>query len=220
MRKLFATLLLTSLALPLRAQHNPALANQPVPPRAIAPAAEKPAEEKPVQSRSLLQRMFGPRATPTPTPTPAPDTKPHPKPKTKPAPAETPAETAPKVAAKVTPKVSPAETAPRTPTTTVKPRTGKGSAKKGKAAPVVASDVDDATRFKNAKTKAQEDAHIKELRSKADSEVNEADAHKALVSYNRALFQKIREIDPSVSDYASMVEQAMTKRLGAEKVKE
>ena len=80
--------------------------------------------------------------------------------------------------------------------------------------------LDDATRFKNAKAKAQEDAHIKDLRSKADGEVNESEAHKALVNYNRALFQKIREVDPSVSDYAGKVEQAMTKRLGSEKVKE
>ena len=76
---------------------------------------------------------------------------------------------------------------------------------------------DDATKFRAAKAHAMEDAHLKDLKSKADSEVNEAEAHKALLNYNRALFQKIREVDPSVSDYSGKVEQSMTKRIGNEK---
>jgi hypothetical protein len=75
-------------------------------------------------------------------------------------------------------------------------------------------------KFKAAKARALDDAHLKDLKSKADSELNESEAHKALMNYNRALFQKIREIDPSISGYAGKVEQSMTRRIGAEKGKE
>jgi hypothetical protein len=208
MRKLFATLLLTSFAMPLHAQRS--ATPTPIPSKVSATA------EKPARPRTFLQRIFGPSATtPTPTPTPAPVVKHYPKPKPKLAPDETPAvETA-----KVTPKVHSTETAPAT-TATTKPKTGKGSGKKGTPANAETAALDDATKFKNAKAKALEDVHIRELKSKADGEVDEAAAHKALVNYNRALFEKIREVDPSVSSYAGKVEQAMTKRIGAEKAKE
>ena len=92
--------------------------------------------------------------------------------------------------------------------------------KKGTSAPVALNAGDDAVKFKIAKAQAMQDAHIKDLKGKADGEVDEAEAHKALLNYNRALFQKIREVDPSVSDYSGRVEQSMTKRIGAEKAKE
>ena len=80
--------------------------------------------------------------------------------------------------------------------------------------------MDDPVKFRAAKLVAMEDPAIKDLKTKADSEVDEAEAQKALSAYNRALFRKIREVDPSVSDYADRVEQSMTKRIGAEKGKE
>ena len=223
MRKLFATLLLTSLALPLHAQRSNA-SSTGVPPRPIAATAEKeekPKAEKAGESRSLLRRIFGPRPTPPPVPAPppAPVAKKNVKPKPKTGPAEMPEE----AIAKVTPK-RPAGTVPPpvTPPTTagVKPKAGKTPVKKGGPTSTDPAGLDDGTKFKTAKTKALEDAHIKDLKGKADSEVNEAEAHKALVNYNRALFQKIREIDPSVSDYAGKVEQSMTKRIGAETAKQ
>lgn len=211
MRKLFAALLLTSLALPsVYGQANSAPPPRPLRARAETPVPEK--AEKPAAKRSLLQRIFGPRPTPTPVPTPAPVVKRTPRYKPRPAPG-TPTEAVTKVAPKVPP------TTPVTPATTVKPRTVKGSTKKGTSA-VALNAGDDAARFKVAKAQAMEDAQIKDLKSKADGEVNEAEAHKALLNYNRALFQKIREVDPSVSDYSGKVEQSMTKRLGAEKAKE
>ena len=217
MRKLFTTLLLTSFVLPLHAQRSISTSRDAVPPRLIATAEkeekpEKPKTDKPAQSRSFLQRMFGPR--PTPTPPPAPVVKNHPKPKPKPATDESTDET-PK---KVTPKAPSTGETPST-TGTTKPKTAK-PVKKGAPTSTDGTALDDATKFKNAKTKALEDAHIKELKSRADGEVNEAEAQKALESYNRALFQKIREIDPSVGDYSGKVEQAMHRRLNAEKSKE
>ena len=212
MRKLFAALLLTSLALPsIHGQANSAPSPRPLPARAATPVPEK--AEKPADKRSFFQRLFGSRPTPTPVPTPAPVVKRTPRPKPRPASA-TPTE----AVTKVSPRVPPV--APGAPVTTVKPKTVKGSAKKGTTAPVALNAGDDATRFKAAKAQAMEDAHIKDLKSKADGEVDEGEAHKALLNYNRALFQKIRELDPSVSDYSGKVEQSMTKRLGAEKSKE
>ncbi len=211
MRKIFAALLLTSLAMPsVYGQANSAISPRPLPPKTATPIPAK--AEKPVDSRSFLQRIFGPRPTPTPAPTPAPVVKRSPRPKPRPAPAP-PTE----AVTKVTPKAPAPATVPVAPPTVVKSKTGKGSAKKG--TPVTAAMIsgDDATKFKAAKAQAMQDAHIKDLKSKADGEVNEAEAHKALLNYNRALFQKIREVDPSVSDYSGKVEQSMDKRIGNEK---
>ena len=219
MRKLFTTLLLTSFLLPLHAQRSTPTSTPAAPPRLIATAEkeekpEKPKAEKPAQSRTFFQRMFGPR--PTPTPTPAPVVKNRPKPKPKATVDETPTEAPKKVTPKETPK---APSTGEAPATTAKPKTGKGGKKPG-ATSTDAAALDDATKFKNAKARALEDAHIKELKSRADGELNEAEAQKALEGYNRALFQKIREIDPSVGDYAGKVEQALHRRLSAEKPKQ
>lgn len=213
MRKLFTALLLTSFVLPLHAERTAA------PPRYISVPEKAEPAKKSGDSRSFLQRIFGGRPTPTPAPAPTPAPVVKRRPKSKPAPSET----TPDTSEKVTPKPRPAATTPPTtpvtpaPATTVKAKPGKGTAKKGAAVAADSTGLDDGTRFKNAKAKALEDAHIKELKGKADGEVNEAEARKALMNYNHALFQKIREVDPSVSDYAGRVEQSMTKRLGAEK---
>ena len=219
MRTLFATLLLTSVALPLHAQSSNAPWGQSVPPRIIAPAAvktekaekaekaEKPKTEKAADSRTFLKRIFGPRPTPTPVPTatPAPSSTAKNKRKPKPGPAVMPQEA----------------TARTTPTTAgVKPKIGKVAVKKGTPTSTDPAGLDDGARFKTAKAKALEDAKIAELKSKADSEVDEAAAAKASAAYSHALFQKIREIDPSVGDYATKVEHALTKRVSSEKGRE
>ena len=220
MRKLIAALILISFVLPLHAQRGT------VPPRYVSASEKEAAAKKSGDSRSFLQRMFGTR--PKPTPTPAPTPTPKVVTKKRPKPSLGPDSTTPSATTKVTPKTRPATTAtvpvtPPTsvtpPVTTVKPKTGKGAAKKGTPVSTDPSGLDDVTRFRNAKATALQDAHIKDLKSKADSEVNEAEAHKALMNYNRALFQKIRETDPSVGDYSSRVEESMTKRIGSEKAK-
>ena len=65
-----------------------------------------------------------------------------------------------------------------------------------------------------------EDPQVKELKAKADSEVDEADARKALDAYNRALFRKVREIEPSLDGYVDKIEASLSKRLSAEKGKD
>jgi hypothetical protein len=77
--------------------------------------------------------------------------------------------------------------------------------------------VDDATKYKNAHATAVEDAQIKELKAKADSALAEDEAHRASIAYNKALFRKIRTLDPSLDAYVDKLEDAMMKRLNAEK---
>lgn len=108
--------------------------------------------------------------------------------------------------------------APVTPTVKAPAKTSSKS-KITATAPILTGE-DNPIKFRAAKVVAMEDPTIKELKSKSDSEVNEDEAQKAVAAYNRALFKKIREIDPSVSEYADKVEQSMTKRIGAEKGKE
>jgi hypothetical protein len=77
--------------------------------------------------------------------------------------------------------------------------------------------VDDAEKYKTVKAAALEDPAVKELKTKADGAINESEAHAASVAYNRALFRKIREIEPSLDGYVDKVEAAMMKRLSGEK---
>ena len=206
MRKLLVALLVTSFALP-------SVNGEGTTPRGrmvAVPSSPKPVEEAAPPKPSFFKRFFCPLPTPTPiprptpTPTPAPIVKKRTRPKAKPAETAEPTE----------PAVAPAKTPAPAPT---KPKTAAGRAK---TASPTASGMDDPAKFKAAKAKAMEDPAIKDLKSKADGEVDEAEAQKALVNFNRALFRKIREIDSSVSDYAERVEQSMTKRLGSEKGKE
>jgi hypothetical protein len=114
-------------------------------------------------------------------------------------------------AATPAPAVKPPDPATQPPKPPVK-KTDKGS-----KPPKPAASLDDATKYRNAKAAALEDPAIKELKAKADGAVIEAEAHAASVAFNRALFGKVREIDPSLDKYVDGVEAAMMKRLNAEK---
>ncbi len=67
--------------------------------------------------------------------------------------------------------------------------------------------------FDQAKAKAAEDPQVKALKEKADGASTEEESKKALRAYNKALFDKIRKIDSSVSDRANRLEAAILKRL-------
>ena len=225
----------------------PLAAQEPIPrPRVVsAPAPEKPT---PAPRRTFGEMLFGRKQTPTPTPTPAPrhrprprprptteepaatpeakpeTTKPDPEPKAEPKPEAEPAPkpepkpkppliTAPEPEAK--PDAEPKADEPK-PTKVVKGRKPKPE----KPAKPDTTGMDDTTKFKTLKALALEDAQLKELKTKADSAVSDADAHRASIAYNKALFQKIRELDPSVAAYSEKLEQAMMKRLNAEKHEE
>ena len=70
----------------------------------------------------------------------------------------------------------------------------------------------DKARFNELRTQALEDPAIKALRDKADSLVGPAgkDAQRA---YYKALFDKVRATDPSISDYVDRIEKFSMKRL-------
>lgn len=203
-------------------------------PKIVAPAPT------PEPKRGVMSRIFGgkPKPTPTPAPTPQPvavkpKPKPRPKPKATPAPAETeapapaatPAEPAKPEAEKpptgepAKPEAEPAKPAAETPAAE-EPKAAPakpGKPVKGAKPQPAEPELDDATKYKNAKAKAAEDAAIKDLKTKADSAIEEDDAHRASVAYNKALFRKIRQLDPSLENYVEKLEDAMMKRLNAEK---
>ncbi len=221
----------------------PLAAQAPIP-RARVVATPAPEKPTPAPRRTLGEVLFGKKETPTPTPAPTPKPRPRPRqkatteeaattpkvpvsPEAKPdaAPTEN-AEpkqkpaliTAPEPVAK--PDAEPAAKPDAEPKAE-EPKPVKGTRgrkpKSEKAAKPDTTGMDDATKFKTLKALALEDAQVKELKVNADTAVSEADAHHASVAYNKALFQKIRELDPSVAPYAEKIEQAMMKRLNSEK---
>lgn len=202
-----------------------------------APTAEAVATPKP-KKPGFFQRLFGsrkkkdtsaatpePTASPTPagrrtvrhtaTPAPRPDdstgSKPDkiaagtPTPKAGKA-TPTPKSDTPKTAALTTPAPKAPSATPPKKATSTKP-----------AAPEPPADADpevkEKFRYEQAKAKAVEDPHVKSLKTKADDATTDEDSRKALRAYNKALFDKIRKIDSSVSDRADRMEAAIMKRL-------
>lgn len=161
-------------------------------PKNTAAAAPKPkvlpSTPAPAPKRGVLSRIFGPKETPAPTPAP----------------------TTPK------PVVKPTRPRPPKPPETQDPQTvSTKPAKPPKTTePAV---LDDATKYKNARKVALEDEQIQELKSKADSALDEDEAHRASIAYNRALFRKIRQVEPSIDGYVDQLESAMMKRLNSER---
>jgi hypothetical protein len=236
MRLLLVFLFAFALA-PLSAQQpatRPKTTDAPKP-KVLAPPAPTPPPKK-----GFFGRVFRGREKvtppPAPTPTPAPVTKPKPKPRPKPVKPSTDETEPPKPSPETKPPTEaatpPAETTPPSPAPAKPPteaaatpdagkpapKPGKGgrNAKKG-TAEKPAEVLDDATKYKNAHTAAVGDPQIKDLKAKADSALAEDEAHRATVAYNKALFRKIRDLDPSLDAYVDKLEQAMMKRLNAEK---
>ena len=75
------------------------------------------------------------------------------------------------------------------------------------------AEVKEKFRFDQARAKVGEDPQVKALKQKADEASTDDESRKALRAYNRALFEKIRKIDSSVSDRATRLEAAILKRL-------
>ncbi len=74
-------------------------------------------------------------------------------------------------------------------------------------------DVKERYRFELARDKAAEDPQVQSLKAKADDASTDEESRKALRAYNKALFEKIRKIDSSVSERADRLEAAILKRL-------
>jgi len=196
------------------------------PASAIAPVAEVVAPPTPKPKKpSFFEKLFGnrkrkpaPEPTPTPSPTPRKSVR---KPAATPAPPLEPGSTpkpvktapvkteVPKVAS-ATPVAS---AAPPKKTVTTKPAISEP--KKNLIEPPADADPDvkEKYRYEQAKARAMEDPQVKSLKAKADDASTEDDSRKALRAYNKALFEKIRKIDSSVSERADLLEAGILKRL-------
>jgi hypothetical protein len=145
-----------------------------------------------------------PATTPQPKGTPATSTTPAPKP-----PGTTPAP-------KATPTPKPGAATPKPKAGATKPAITEST----KLPPEPPADADADTKekyhFEVAKIKASEDPQIRSLKAKADDATSEEESRKALRAYNKALFDKIRKIDSSVSERADHMEAIIMKRLGGE----
>ena len=69
-------------------------------------------------------------------------------------------------------------------------------------------------KYDQAKAKAAADPKVKELRGKADTAPSEEESRKALRAYNKEMFKRMKEIDPSIKEHVDRMEDAVMKRLG------
>lgn len=73
-------------------------------------------------------------------------------------------------------------------------------------------DAKDKARFHELRAQALQDPAIKALRDKADTTTGDA-GKEAEKAYDKALFDKVKQLDPSVSDYVDRVEKFTLDRL-------
>lgn len=114
------------------------------------------------------------------------------------------------------PKPAPAEATPPPVVEPVKPKAGKGKPVPAKIAQPEKPDLsklDEPARYQAAKEIALKDEALLALKTKADSTIDADEAKRASLAYNRALFRKIRDTEPSLDAYVDRLEQAVLKRL-------
>jgi hypothetical protein len=76
-------------------------------------------------------------------------------------------------------------------------------------------EAEETAHFQTAKTKALQDGHVQELQAKADSAIGD-EAKTASRRYYKALYEKMREIDPSLKDRIDRTQAAALRRLEQE----
>jgi len=76
-------------------------------------------------------------------------------------------------------------------------------------------EAEESSRFQAAKAKALEDQHVMDLQAKADESTGD-DARAASRRYYRALYDRMREIDPSLNDRIDRTEAATLRRVEEE----
>jgi hypothetical protein len=88
---------------------------------------------------------------------------------------------------------------------------------KSTPAPETTGPVDPETaeknRFESVKARALEDPQIQEIKAKADSAATEEEGKKALRAYWKALFNKMRRLDPSLKEHIDIMESVIDKHL-------
>ncbi len=190
----------------------PAAKPTPAPTPTPAPVKQKPKLAKPRPKPPVTPdtettetpapaAAVKPTETAPPPPPPAPETPGSTPPPPPPATGETPAPAE-------TPK--PVETPPAPP---VKGTKGKKPVKPANPDKPDLSSLDETARYQAVKATALKDEAIQSLKSKADSTIDANEAKEASIAYNRALFKKIRALEPSLDAYVERLEQAVLKRV-------
>ncbi|MEO8354090.1 MAG: hypothetical protein ABI680_20370 [Chthoniobacteraceae bacterium] len=171
-----------------------------------------------IRPKDLPERYVGKKSkdlAPVAAATPEPAAKPKARSKKTAASAETPAPDAeaskppaPKPAAKPDSTPPPPKEKPKANEIPPKPEA------KSKPAETTDQPLDERARYNAAKEKALEDPSVQALKGKAESTFDPDEGPKAMRAYNKALFNKMRKIDPSVKDRIDGTEAAVMKRLG------
>ena len=72
-------------------------------------------------------------------------------------------------------------------------------------------------KFNEVKTKAAVDKHLQALKQKMDAATADGDIKQTAREYYKALFTKMRKMDPSIKDHVDRMETAVMKRIDAGK---
>jgi len=78
---------------------------------------------------------------------------------------------------------------------------------------IVAQDAQEKLRYRQVRSKALEDPNVLKLQDKADTAVNEDEQKAASKQYYKALFGKMRELEPALKDRIDRTEAATLRRL-------
>jgi hypothetical protein len=207
--------------------------------RATASSTPVPVATPVTKKPSFFQRLFGrrPKATPVPaTPTPEPKVRTARATAAKPAPSRSTTRTTKPRSTSTTAKPAASKPADTEPTASTPPETAepaapkpaatKPTARKTASKPAAttktstppAGTIDpeelDRQKYDTAKAKAMEDPEIQALKKKADEAVTDDEAIQAQRAYNKALFAKMRKLDPLIKERIDRMEAAMMKRIG------
>ena len=77
----------------------------------------------------------------------------------------------------------------------------------------VEAEAEENTRFEAARALAFEDATVKKLREKAENVTGEAEGAKALKEYFKALYGKMRSLEPALKERVDLTEAAALRQL-------
>lgn len=94
---------------------------------------------------------------------------------------------------------------------------GIGGAAGAVMAPGIADDVKERARYQEVRTKALEDKKVRTLQERADNATDDAAQKKASEAYYKALYSRMRKIDPALKDRIDRVEKATLRRLDRKK---
>lgn len=109
-----------------------------------------------------------------------------------------------------------AESAPSSAAAITKKRAGQrtSAAKATPPAELTTPEAQEKWKYDETRKKALEDEEVRKLKEKANTAPNEEEGRRALRAYNKALFNKMRSLDPSIKDRIDAMEAGVMKRLG------